>query len=80
MIPVARRVLGENQDTTLRMRTLHSAAIYLDTDATLNDLRKAVTTLEDLARIVRQVFGGAHPMTVQIEDHLRASRAALGSA
>ena len=59
------------------MRTLHSAAIYLDTDATLDDLRKAVTTLEDAGRIARRVLGGTHPTTKAIEIELRDARAAL---
>ena len=39
--------------------------------ATLDNLREAVTTLEDLERIARRVFGSAHPMTKAIEEHLR---------
>ena len=36
-----------------------------------------MTTLEDTARIARRVFGGAHPLAVQIERELRRARAAL---
>ena len=39
--------------------------------ATLDDLREAVTTLEAAERIARRVLGGAHPLTVEIEHHLR---------
>jgi len=38
---------------------------------------EAVTTLEDAGRIARRVFGGAHPLTVDIEGELRDARAAL---
>ena len=38
---------------------------------TLEDLREAVTTLEETQRIARRVFGGAHPLTEGIEDSLR---------
>ena len=51
--------------------------IYHDTDATLDDLREAVTTLVDAERIARRVLSGAHPITSAIEDDLRQSRAAL---
>ena len=34
-------------------------------------------TLEDADRIARRVFGGAHPITMGIEQALRAARAAL---
>ena len=46
-------------------------------DATLDEHRKAVTTLEDIERTARRVLGGAHPVTVQIEGDLRKARAAL---
>ena len=45
--------------------------------ATLDDLREAVTTLEELERITRRVFGGAYPITVEIKDDLRDARAVL---
>ena len=51
--------------------------LYLDDGATLDDLREAVTTLEDAERIARRVLGRAHPTTARIEDHLRYARAAL---
>jgi len=47
----------------------------LDDGATLDDVREAVTTLEETARIARRVLGGAHPLTTQIEDDLRDARA-----
>jgi hypothetical protein len=50
---------------------------YEDAGATLDDLREAVTTLEDTARIARRVLGGAYPLREGIEHDLRESRAAL---
>ena len=44
---------------------------------TLDDLREAVTTLEELERTARRVFGGPHPTTAEIEHCLREARAAL---
>ena len=73
----ARRVLGESHETTLRMRTIYARSLYSDDDATLDDLREAVTTLEDTERIARRVLGGANPTTAAIEFCLRESRAAL---
>ena len=78
-IPVARRVLGESDVTTLRIMWNYADALYKDPDATLEDLREAVTTLEDAGRISRRVMGGAHPMTVGIEDELQDARAALNA-
>ena len=76
-IPVARRVLGENDDLTLRMRVNYARALHEDPATTLDDLREAVTTLEDAARIARRVLGGSHPTTMGIEVCLRLARAAL---
>ena len=76
-LPLTRRALGESNETMLRMRCNYAKAIYLDTGATLTDLREAVTSLEDVARIARRVLGGAHPLAVDIEQPLRGARAAL---
>ena len=73
-IPVARRVLRDNDRLTLVMRMVYAAAIYCDASATLDDLREAVATLEDAGRIARRVLGGAHPLTVDIEGDLRKAR------
>ena len=50
-------------------------ALYMDTGATLDDVREAVTTLEDTERIARRVLGGAHPATGTIQRSLWESRA-----
>ena len=76
-VPVARRVLGEGHELTLTMRSLYVQTLYVDPRATLEDLREAVTTVEDMERIARRVFGGAHPLTEGIERGLQDSRAAL---
>ena len=76
-IPVARRVLGENDRLTLKMRQNYARALYKDPAATLDDLREAVRTLEDLEQTARRVLGGAHPLTVEIERELQHSRKVL---
>ena len=77
MMPVARRVLGESYETTLKMRTVYARALFLDAGATLEDLREAVTTLGDVVRIARRVFGGEHPLTMALGEDLKDARAAL---
>ena len=52
-------------------------ALYKDPSATLADLREAVNTFEDAERIARRVFGGTHPLLMNIEDHLRCARKVL---
>ena len=70
-IPVARRVLGENDNLTLMMRCIYASALYRAENATLNDVREAVATLDELARTTRRVFGGAHPLAVTVAEDLQ---------
>ena len=60
------------------MTTLYAAALYHD-PATPDDLREAVTTLEDTERTARRVLGGASPTTVGIERDLQNARALLSA-
>ena len=76
-IPVARRVLGDSHDLTLKMRKVYAESLYEHSDATLDDLREAVVTLEETARIARRVLGDAHPSTTVIEGAMREARATL---
>ena len=74
---MAQRVLGESDDTTLRMNWCYASALVNADGALLDDLREAVTTLEDAERIARRVLGTAHPTTGGIERTLQCARAAL---
>ena len=76
-MPVARRVLGEGHRVTLKTRWNYAMALYEDEGATLDDLREAVTTLEDAGRRARRVLGGAQPVTAGIERELLEARAVL---
>ena len=76
-MPAALRVLGEGHRLTLKMRKIYARALYEDDGATLDELRKAVRTQEEITRISQRVMGSSHPFTAAIEDDLRNSRAAL---
>ena len=76
-MPVARRVLGEGHELTIRMRMMYVVALYSDPAAMRDDLREAVTTIEETERTARRVFGGAHPLTEGIEAALRNARTML---
>ena len=56
---------------------LYAQALYIDASATLDDLREAATTLEEIEQTARRVLGGAHPLTSRIEAALRDAQAAL---
>ena len=59
------------------MRALYAQSLYHDAAATLDELREAVTTLEEIERNARRVLGGANPLTNRIEAALQNARAAL---
>ena len=75
-IPIALRVLGEGDELGLGMRLNYGQVLCHD-GATLDDLREAVTTLEETERTARRVFGGAHLLTKNVEGSLRFARAKL---
>ena len=77
MMPVARRVLGDNHESTLRMRVNYAYAPCKDANATLKNLNEAVDTFEEIEPTVRRVFGISHPFTADIERSLQYSRATL---
>ena len=78
-LPVARRVLGEGNALTLKMRKIYAMALYEDVTATLDDRREAVTTLEEIERTARRVFGGAHPLAAGLVQSLEDARVALAA-
>ena len=79
MIPVAQRVLGDSDRLVLKMRWMYAQTTCMDDGATLDDLREAVTTLEDAEQTARRVLGGAQPTTVGIEESLREAREILAT-
>ena len=60
-----------------QMRWVYGRTLCEDTGATLDDLREAVTTLEEIEPTARRVLGGAKPLTVEIERELQQSREVL---
>ena len=78
-VPVARRVLGESDDLTLKMRWTYAMALYKDPDTTLGDLREAVETLESVAPVWTRIFGEAHPETPSVQRALEDAREALAA-
>ena len=78
-MPVARRVLGASHKYTLGMSVNYARALYNDDGATLDDLREAMTTLEDTEPIARRVLGGAHPVARSLGYAQNRLRAALAT-
>ena len=78
-IPVVRRVIGDSDALALRVRIVYGIALYEDSAATLDDLREAAETLEEIERTGRRVLGSRNPVVVEIEKALRRSQAVLGA-
>ena len=76
---MARRILGDSHDLTLKMRLVYARALFGDPGATLDELREAVMTLRETERTARRVLGGSPPLTEVIEVRLREARAALAA-
>ena len=64
-----------NIDTTVS--ATYGATLHKDPAATLDDLREAATTLEEVERTARRVLGGTNPFVMGVEHEVEASRAAL---
>ena len=59
------------------MKFNHARTLYENPDATLDDLREAVTTFDETERIARRVLGGAHPLAQGTEVELQNAQALL---
>ena len=76
-MPVARRVLSESDELSIRMRSLYAQSLYMGDGATLDDPRESVARLEELTRTTRRVLGDSHPLVDDIKRDLQRSRTAL---
>ena len=70
---------GEGNQTTLRLRWSYAQSLYEDPGATVDDLKEAVTTLEDAGYIALHVFGEAHPLAVAFATVWHRARDALAA-
>ena len=75
--PKTRRSVHNTSSKIVRQN--YALALYQSDGATLDDIREAVTTLEETERIARRVLGGAHPETEYIADELREARGVLSA-
>ena len=67
VIPVARRVLGKGNIDVVRLRWSYGCFLYRAPDATLDDIREAVATMEETYGTVRRVFGAEHSYTREMD-------------
>ena len=67
VIPVARRVLGTGNIDTIRLRWSYGLFLFRSPDATLDDIREAVATMEETYGTVRRAFGAEHSYTREMD-------------
>ena len=77
VIPVARRVLGNEHNLTLSLCEDLSRATLLDGDSSAEEVREAVRALEDTLGVWRRVLGPQHPNTQRVQQNLEAYREAF---
>lgn len=78
-IPEAERALGSEHGLTLCFRGSHAVALLNSSDATLDDMRLAVKTMEDCAQTLRRVLGKNNPQTLESENMLAKARMKLAA-
>ena len=76
----AQIVLLNLRDQNLRLlRETYARAHYVDSDATLDNLRAAVMISEESERIALRELGDSHELTADFGNEARAARAALAA-
>ena len=61
------------------MRLIDAETLYNDPGATLDDLREAVTKLEETEPIARRVLGSGHPIAKDARGSLERARRHLAN-
>ena len=76
-VAVAVEACAEDTKGQKCLRWVYAVALYTDDGATLDDLRVAVTTLDEIVRTARRVLGKSNPLPGTIEEFLRDAQAVL---
>ena len=67
----------EIYDVTLQMRGLYAGSQFEPDGATRTHVLEAITTLEELVRVARRVFGKSHPTSRLFRNTLEDAKAKL---
>mgnify|MGYP006217895773 CR=1 FL=1 len=73
----ARRALEPEDITTFRLRRAYAEALYSDGASPVRDVREAVTTLEELDKAARRIYGEDNPFREHIRRSLEEARKKL---
>ena len=78
-LPKARRALGAENDTFLRLRGLYANALRDDHGSSRDDVVEAETIFEELASTTRRVYGEFHPFAKLIQHELMDAQEKLAA-
>ena len=70
----ATRVLGAENNNTLKLCATLAQVFYRDPRSSPDKLREAVEIMERIVRTTQRVYGGAHPMTRHMQADLANAR------
>ena len=76
-LPVAERVLGRENITSLRLRWLYANCLRNNDDGSLDNLVEAAETLESVAKLWKRVMGERHPEMAKVLHALESVRKML---
>ena len=76
-IPEARALVGPRDWLTLSLREARCMSIAWDPEANAAAVRGIVGELEDLCRVMRQVYGATHPDFLMCQNYLKCARGRL---
>ena len=74
------RTFGSDSLQNFVLRRRQARALYLDEEASLADVRRAVEILEDVSAISNRVLGPDYPASQKAQEHLDAAREKLSHA
>ena len=76
-LPVARRVIGEDHDTSMGLRCLLHHSTVLDPKSTRGDVQEAKKELDKILCQARRVLGATHPRLLAIQKTVDGARERL---
>ena len=77
LLPEARRDLGVEDDTYIRLRATYGQALLECDEASRDDVVEAMAIFEELSTTIRRIYGTAHPFMPRIQADIEEARKKL---
>ena len=78
-LPNARRALGAENDTFLRLRGMYAKCLCLADIDSRDNVAEAVTIFEELSSTVRRIYGTSHPLLETVQHDLELMQEQLAA-